>query len=344
MTKTEISLVIRAQRGDEEAFNELYKTYYKQAYYIAMKISNCDADAKDAAQETFIQIKKSICDLHEPKNFRKWMAQIVLSKCNKIFRKNRYAIVDPSVLNSLPQEEKRSYMSGHQEMEMKSRKAILFELMKMLTFQQREILVLTYFEQMSMKEMAEVLSIPEGTVKSRLKNAKEVLKKHAKTFEEANGIRLHTNFLPLILLFAARKEYVLCTGVKPNVSFSSLLSSQPILMSAGIATLATTSVIAVSAGSSYYLEKNKMHEAPKVVQNVLDQNAYFEYESKQYSQRDIYLLLREWAHCKVELEDKTADEFAQIHPFYNFLKEKRSPYYDKLMSYGWIDAFENYKK
>lgn len=343
MTKAEIDLVIRTQKGDENAFNELYSQYYKQAYFIALKISNCDADAKDAAQETFIQIKKSINDLHEPKNFRKWMSMIVLSKCNKIFRKNKYAIVDPSVLNGLQQEEKRSYMTGHQAMETQSRKDILLQLMKRLTYQQREVLVLTYFEQMSMKEIAEVLAIPEGTVKSRLKNAKEVLKKHVMKFEESNGMRFHASLIPFILMLAARREYLQFTGIKPNVSLTSFVATQPVLMSAGIATLAATSIISISAGVSYFQPWKEEQDTKQVVQNVMNSNVYFEYQSKQYSQRDIYLLLREWGHCKVEIAEKTEEEYQQVEPFYNFLKEQNSPYYEKLKSYGWVINYENMK-
>ena len=45
MSKNEINLIKKAQQGDELAFNELYQGFYKQAYYFALKVTNCDADA-----------------------------------------------------------------------------------------------------------------------------------------------------------------------------------------------------------------------------------------------------------------------------------------------------------
>lgn len=344
MTKAEVELVVRAQKGDEQAFNELFQLYYKQAYYIALKISNCDADAKDAVQETFIQIKRSIKDLQETKNFRKWMAQIVLSKCNKIFRKNKYAAMDPSLLNTLPQEEKRTYMSGHQNMEELSRKEILLKLMSKLTCHQREILFLTYFEQMSMKEMAQVLSIPEGTVKSRLVSAKATLKKHVSDFEARNGIKMHANFLPILLLAAARKESLAMTGVKPNVSFASIASTQPMMAVVGVAGMMSVAIVSVSTAVGLQQALLKQEAQSILKQPIMEENTYFKYEGKEYSHRDIYFLLRDWGHCEVEIKQKTSQEYSNIQPFYDFLKGQASPYYEKLTSLGWTISYENYKK
>ena len=63
--KTDEEIIELCQMGDEEAFEELYKRFYKSTYYLAMQIANCDADAIDATQETFIEIHKSIKNLRE---------------------------------------------------------------------------------------------------------------------------------------------------------------------------------------------------------------------------------------------------------------------------------------
>ena len=87
--KTDEEIIELCQMGDEEAFEELYKRFYKSTYYLAMQIANCDADAIDATQETFIEIHKSIKNLREIKVFRLWVKRIVVSKLNKIIEKNQ---------------------------------------------------------------------------------------------------------------------------------------------------------------------------------------------------------------------------------------------------------------
>ena len=73
--------------------------------------------------------------------------------------------------------------------------------------------------------------------------------------------------------------------------------------------------------------------------------AAFTDETGTYTQRDIYYMLREWAHCHIEMEQKTHEEYEMILPYYNFLKEQHSPYYERLKAYNnWAQDFETNKK
>ena len=58
--KTDVSLIMAVQSGNEEAFNQLYEQYYRLVYFIAYEMCHNDADAKDILQETFVQVEKSI--------------------------------------------------------------------------------------------------------------------------------------------------------------------------------------------------------------------------------------------------------------------------------------------
>ena len=108
--KTDEEIIELCQMGDEEAFEELYKRFYKSTYYLAMQIANCDADAIDATQETFIEIHKSIKNLREIKVFRLWVKRIVVSKLNKIFAKNKDSLYDDDDIIWKRQAETRNYM------------------------------------------------------------------------------------------------------------------------------------------------------------------------------------------------------------------------------------------
>lgn len=333
MSEMEIDLVKNAQAGDEVAFNELYRTYYKQAYYFALKITNCDADAQDATQETFITIKDAIKDLRDPKNFRKWMLQIVLSKCNKIFRKNKYTVLDPDVVNTMPIEEQRSYMSGANHVDKLSRHEWIVEMLSQLTVNQREILVLMYFHQLSIKEIGEVLQIPEGTVKSRLVSAKTALKRRMERDKDAESFKGIYMPLPLLLMRSLKKDYRVSMHESIASSLTRMVRNEPngAVMFAVAATVVATGVAMV----------NPFIAADESVAS--NSTPIYTDESGTYTQQEVYRKLRDWAHCRVEMEQKSADEFARMQPLYQFLKENDSPYYDCLRVYNhWAEDFEKY--
>lgn len=333
MSKTEIDLVKNAQAGDEIAFNDLYRMYYKQAYYFALRITNCDADAQDATQETFITIKDAIKDLRDPKNFRKWMLQIVLSKCNKIFRKNKFTVLDPEVVNTMPIEEQRSYMSGENHVEMLSQHEWIMEMLSQLTVNQREILLLMYFNQLSIKEIGEVLQIPEGTVKSRLVSAKSALKRRMERDKESQDFKGIFLPLPILLTRALKKDFRnIVNGDMPNTVYR-MFRNEP----QGVAMIAVAAAV-IAAGATMV---NPLLDTPDPVVS----NATYTDESGTYTQKEVYYKLRDWAHCHVEMDEKNAEEFAEVLPFYNFLKDMDSPYYERLRTYNhWAEDFESHLK
>ena len=328
MSNMELDIVFRAQKGDANAFNELYQTFYKQAYYMALKITNCDADAQDATQEAFITIQKSIKDLRETKNFRKWMMQIVISKCNKIFRKNKYTILDPDIVNAMPIEEERVYMTGKNHFNRKQRKEMILKLMENLTVHQREILFLMYFEQLSIKEMAAILEIPDGTVKSRLVSAKTALKKQMDQLEPMERFRISFVPLPLLLFLAYRSDFAKRFGKAPNSVFHAL-SHSTVVFSAAVLSCAL-----IVGGGLLYMS----HDGDDMEQAV------FQDESGVYTQKDVYYKLKDWAHCHVEMKQKSKAEYEAIIPYYDFLKEINGPYYKRLELNHWSEDFELNKK
>jgi len=336
MSNYEIDLIKKAQQGDEMAFNELYEAYYKQAYYFALKITNCDADAQDAVQETFITIRTAIKELREAKNFKKWMLQIVLSKCNKIFRKNKYTVLDPDIVSTLPIEEERTYMSGENHMEDLSRHEWIMEMLSQLTENQREILLLMYFNQLSIKEISEILEIPEGTVKSRLVSAKTALKRKMEQSEDAEQFKIMIP-MPLLLFQTMRKDYQKLMNTKLDTSYVSFAKNEPHM---AFASLTMIAVIAVGGMLG--------HQVHQIMQEDFVGNtaaATYTDETGTYTQKEVYYKLREWAHCHVEMEQKTAAEYEVILPYYNFLKEINSPYYIRLQAYNhWAEDFEKNRK
>lgn len=184
-------LVLKMQSGDDEAFALMVKQYEKLVFYIAMKSLRDPADAKDVMQETFLEVRKSIKNLKDPKLFKAWLNRIVFSKISRFYSKHKEITIDENTSSKLYQmHENRNYMIPEKAMHFKSNKDLLDTCIHQLKPIYREVILLRYFEQMSLLEIAEVLDIPEGTVKSRINVAKKELKKLILLLEDKEQVHI----------------------------------------------------------------------------------------------------------------------------------------------------------
>ena len=77
----------------------------------------------------------------------------------------------------------------------------------------------------------------------------------------------------------------------------------------------------------------------------MPEHALYSDEGGTYSQKELYYLLREWAHCHIEMKQKSKEEFEVVLPYYQFLKDQNSRYYQRLERYNhWAQDFECYQK
>ena len=88
-----ISLVIRAQKGDSTAMDELFAAFYNDVYYFALKTLKDSDTACDITQETFLEIINTIGNLKEPAAFVTWMKQITYHQCTRYFKKKKDVLV-----------------------------------------------------------------------------------------------------------------------------------------------------------------------------------------------------------------------------------------------------------
>lgn len=199
----EEEIVIRAQTGDEEAFEWLVRKYEKLIYFIVMQRVSDGADAMDIVQETLIEVKKSISQLHEPRFFKAWLNKVAFSKVSRFYEKRRDRILSQNEEQLLyKQSESRYYMNPQQSFHYQNNKEILNACLQQLKGIYREVLVLQYFEGFTMTEIAAILEIPEGTVKSRINVAKKELRKIVEQFQEQEQIQISFESVGLEALLA----------------------------------------------------------------------------------------------------------------------------------------------
>jgi RNA polymerase sigma-70 factor (ECF subfamily) len=164
------------QQGDVAAFEMLFRQYEKLVFRTAFLITGNKDEAEDILQEVFIAVWKSRHTFDPQKaKLSTWLHRITVNRCAREKRRKRPAALSLEETGvDLPD------MSNHAHPEdiliNKMEYERLLKAMEALDNRHRSVLVLRYFNDMSYQEIAEVLEVPLGTVKSRINHALSYLK------------------------------------------------------------------------------------------------------------------------------------------------------------------------
>lgn len=320
----------RIRNHDEIAFQEFYEEWYPKVYYIALAITHHDADAKDAAQETMIEIHRSILHLRDAKYFKLWLNRIILSKCNRIFRKRKAITMDMEQREALMlKEEERDEFLPSDHMHRLSDVEVLESLLMKISPIYAQVLVLMYYEQFSIKEIATVLQVPEGTVKSRLNSAKQKLKEEIAIYEQQENIKLsfHEETLGALLVLAYQQ---MANRLAPQGT--SVLGVSRTRNSFKFAKIAAAcgGVLAVGlVGISLMNQREGIREANQI--EVTKQQSSFKpmvfRDIPIESEKDAYFILMKYAHCEVETAQLNEQEKAVIEELFRRIDYDDSVFY-----------------
>lgn len=167
------ALVRRMQVGDEAAFSEIFAAYQKQAVRTAALIAGNAILAEDIAQEAFVQCILHIRALKEPIYFRSWFYRILTRCAWKQLRSAPQTDWNESLENSLPPVVD-AYPSEY---------ADVYAALNRLPARQRTAVILHYFGDLSLREIARATAVPEATVKTRLYAARRKMERILKEDE-----------------------------------------------------------------------------------------------------------------------------------------------------------------
>lgn len=206
-----IQLVSAAKSGDSSAMEGLFENFYNDVYYFALKTVKDSDLACDITQETFAVIISTLKDLKEPAAFVTWMKQVTYSQCTRYFRKKKEVLVDEdedgaTVFDTVA-EDRTEFIPGEALDQEDFRKTIL-GMLDTLSEEQRAAVMLYYYDELSVKQIAQIQGVSEGTVKSRLNYARKAIKSSVEDYEKRNGVKLHSvALLPLLYwLFASSRQ------------------------------------------------------------------------------------------------------------------------------------------
>lgn len=166
----QIGLVEQARAGDIDAFEALVVAAMPGVYRRALAILGSEADARDAAQETFVSAWRDLRNLREADHWDAWLARIGLNACRMALRR-RGRVREITLGDELAD---RPTADGADSVASADAIRRAFD---RLTVDQRALLVSHYVEGIAISEIAAVLEIPPGTVKSRLSAARAALQR-----------------------------------------------------------------------------------------------------------------------------------------------------------------------
>ena len=156
---TEI-LVIRSQQGEKEAFELLVELWQKPLITFAIRYIEQETEALDAVQETWISVIKKLNKLQDPDLFVSWLFRILTNKCIDRIRKKQN--VEKLINNVNPKSETLTSKNENEDLEQAIQK---------LSDEHKSIIILRFAQGLQVGQIASILNIAEGTVKSRLHRA-----------------------------------------------------------------------------------------------------------------------------------------------------------------------------
>ena len=162
-------LVIKSQQGDKDAFNELVGRWQKRLWNYAYRVTGSESAAWDIVQESWHGIIKGIKKLEDAAVFGRWAFRIVNNKCADRLRRQRQQ-------HKLDDELTKNIRDEHDKSDRDDKSELLFKAVRKLSPERRALVTLRYREGFDIEQIAQIIGVPEGTVKSRLHRTMNQLK------------------------------------------------------------------------------------------------------------------------------------------------------------------------
>lgn len=254
--KTIKELVLSAKNGNKKAFDKLYKLTSNDVWFTCVSLLKDEENAKDIMQETYITAFLKLDTLKDEEKFCGWLTAIATNKSkNKLKGKVEYQIDDEVPITEAETDE---LMLPEEYITKTEKRKVLLQIMEdTLSFNQYQTVLMFYFDEMSISEIAQGLEISEGTVKSRLNSSRAKMKTAIEDYEKKSGDKLH-GVVVVPFFTTIFKEEAKSLAV-PNITIK-LPNGQTLATSAtkGIATGAKSTVSSIVKATATATVKTKV--------------------------------------------------------------------------------------
>ncbi len=174
-------IISKVLNGDQQAYAGLVGRYQNYVFTLALRFTKNREDAEEVAQDIFVKAYRALADFRGASKFSTWLYTIVNTTCITFLRKKK--LVVHSLDNEQVFEVADSLDSGMRanQVEQKSKLAMVSNAIKMLSGDDAEIITLFYKAEQSLEEIAQILQIEPNTAKVRLHRARTRLKEKMET-------------------------------------------------------------------------------------------------------------------------------------------------------------------
>jgi RNA polymerase sigma-70 factor (ECF subfamily) len=173
------SVISRCLSGDETAWEELVRLHTRQVYGLCLRFTGSNQEAQDLTQEVFLRVFRTLQSFRAAEgSFGTWLARVTRNLLIDHYRRTRQDRATDSIEDQLPMlEESGAASPARPDQALAGREAgeILQASLQRLSPELREAVILRDLQEMEYREIAQVLEIPEGTVKSRINRGRAEL-------------------------------------------------------------------------------------------------------------------------------------------------------------------------
>ncbi len=184
----DFSLVERCLKGDESAWEDLVRTHTRRVYSVCFRFTGNDHEAQDLTQDVFLRIFRTLKSFRSGEgSFQVWLMRVTRNLLIDNYRRQKQERSTDSIEDQLPVLEEKAAISARTDGMVAGREAgeILQTALEKLSPELRETLILRDLEELEYREIAQVLGVPEGTVKSRLNRGRTELARVLRKYKVA---------------------------------------------------------------------------------------------------------------------------------------------------------------
>lgn len=186
--------VKQAKMGDSDAIRMLYEKTANSSYFVAKKFIKGEQDALDVVQDSYVTAFSKLNQLDDDKKFIQWLNRIIANKAKDYLKKKKPMLFSDITTKDQNVEDfvsdDRLEFSPQKSYDYEELKEAMSKIIDQLSDENRMCILMYYFQQLSITEIATTLEVPENTVKSRLNYGRKQIKKEVQGLE-SKGIKLN---------------------------------------------------------------------------------------------------------------------------------------------------------
>ena len=250
-------LVEKIKKGDNKSFEKLYKLTEREVWFTCISFLKNETTAQDIMQETYITAFLKIQSLEKSSQIRSWLNRIAVNKCKNYLKGKGEIQLDDEIFENQAIVDERISIPEEYISDKAKRKIILSIMQEVLSDVQYQTVIMHYFNEMTVDEIAEVFECSRGTVLSRLNYSRAKMKTAIEDYENKSGDKLHgVVFVPFFTTIFREQAKSLAV---PNITIK-LPNGQTLATSAtkGIATGAKSTVSSIVKATANATVKTKV--------------------------------------------------------------------------------------